>query len=581
MEDFTERNKQIVEYLNKRMDEIDRDYPRINVKSRASRALENVLESQGSFEEIKNKLDKTLDKMIEVFNEKQSSRVNDEIGSREVFDKNIANFNFFIEKELVFGETYKTPLIEVFEKYEEIKDDDVLTNKKEVFDKEYPIFLSILKQKYKALMSSQMKDDIRKGELNGKKEDPLLYVMTDLFRGFDSLNYDIVTNLYNTFINDVSIVSTDFDNNMKFCINGNEALYVLPDGSYYSNDKYFDFTRLVKVFKFAKKHNKKVRLHSFITPDYIPEGLVDAISKVDNKDKFIMTFLEDYLNHMLASLKTSGIIIDQIDVLDRIIGTEDNFWSKYLDANGYNFYIDILKLVKKVLPRAELIINESNEYLDYICDGFCKAIRSIQNLEKNTNTKLLDGIGLSSHIDEFIEYYGREIKGSDLYSTMVQYASFGLPIYRTEFDYKVMSENLEFSKKEMLDIIDYIDKKCNVVGFILSLNSDSLTTKDGEFNEVHLIDSLGVPKEEYKMFKNRYGILNSVPSEPEILTFGDSDETGKNVVKWSSGDDNTNSIDISDISTDSSKGFTSSIFVILMVFLFLATLIISAIILFF
>lgn len=593
MEDNIERNKQIVEYLNQRMDEIDATYPRLNVRSRATRALDNILESKGSYDEIKSKLDKTLDKMIEVYSEKESSRVNDELGSREVFDKNIAKFQTDYKVEKVFGETYKTPLIEVFEKYEEIQDDSGLTkeDKKIVFDKEYPTFLAMLKQKYKAIMSSQMKDDIRKGELNGRKEDPLLYIMTDLFRGFDSLNYDIVTNLYNTFLYDVTIVSTDFDNNMKFCVNGSEALYLLPNHEYYSNDNYFDFTRLMKVFKFAKKHNKKIRLHSLLTADYIPEGLVEAVSKLsDNeKGKFIMSFLEDYLQHLLGALKANGIIVDQIDVLDSLTNpNEANFWSSNIEAsgNGYNYYIDIFKLVRKILPKASLIINEKNEYLDYVCDGLCKAIRSIQSLEKKTNIKLLDGIGLSSHIEEFVEYYGREIKGSDIYSTMVQYASFGLPIYRTEFDYKVMEESQEFSKKEMLDILDYTNEKCGVVGFILYGNSDNITSKNGEFNNVHLIDSSGKPKEEYKIFKDIYSKLkvHQTNDEPEVLTFNEKDEEVKEVVKWSSKDgDVTSTMDISsitDFSSSGDKGFTGSLFVILMVFLLLVTFIISALIIF-
>ena len=593
MDDNIERNKQIVEYLNGRMDEIDKLYPRLNVRSRATRALDNILESKGSFEDIKKKLDKTLDKMIEVYSEKESSRVNDELGSREVFDKNVAKFQTDYKVEKVFGETYKTPIIEVFEKYEEIIDDHALTaeDKKIVFDREYPSFLAMLKQKYKAFMSSQMKDDIRKGELNGRKEDPLLYIMTDLFRGFDSLNYDVVTNLYQTFLQDITIVSTDFDNGMKYCVNGSVALYLLPNHQYYSNDQYFDFSRMIKVFRFAKKHNKKIRLHSLLAPDSIPEGLIEAVSKLDDneKGKFIMAFLEDYLKHLLSALKSNGIIVDQIDVLDCLTNPNvSNFWMDNLEVsgNGYNYYIDIFKLVRRILPKASLIINEKDEYLDYVCDGLCKAIRSIQSLEKNTNTKLLDGIGLSSHIDEFIEYYGREIKGSDLYSTMVQYASFGLPIYRTEFDYKVMEENQEFSKKEILDIIDYTNEKCGVMGIIFYGNSDAITSKAGEFNGVHFIDSKGNPKEEYKIFKEQYSsiVVPQEVNETEVLTFNEKDEEAKQVIKWDSKEgDQTATMDISsltDFSDSGNKGFTSSLFAILMVFLLLITLVISALIIF-
>ncbi len=229
--DNNERNKQIVDYLNSRMDEIDSKYPDIDVRSRATKALDNIMESKGTYEEVKEKLDKSLDKMIEVYLEKEKEKKEEEVQSRDKFDNDISKINVYSPKEKLYGESYSNPMIEILKKFEEINNNGSITDKKEFFNTEIKVLLSILRQKYKASISSQIIDDIMRGELNGRKEDPLLYLMSDLFRGFDSLDYDLVKNIYDTFVNEVSVVSTDWDNNMRFCVNGNEALYLLPDNT--------------------------------------------------------------------------------------------------------------------------------------------------------------------------------------------------------------------------------------------------------------------------------------------------------------------------------------------------------------
>ena len=561
MEGNEERNKQIVDYLNQKMDEIDKEYPQLNVRTRATRALDKVLESKGSFEEIKGKLDNTLNKMISEYKEKIKEKEEEEKASRSAFDKAMEGNIIATSSEYYFGQTYSTPLIEVFEKYEEIKNSSLTDEeKKNKFNDEYKVLLSVLKQKYRASISSQIKDDIMRGEFNGKKEDPLLYIMTGLFRGFDSLNYDIVSKLYNIFVNDINVVSTDFDNDMKFCINGSEAVYVLPDNTYYPNENYFDFSRLMRLFKFAKKHNKKIRLHSLFSNILIPEAFVAAVKKLpdDKIFEFGSAFLSDYLKNLSDALKKENIVLDQIDVFSNLT-EEENFWFKTVDAtdNGYDYYVDILKLTRTFFPDTKLIVNVDNECLDYVCASFCKIVQRIRAVERNESIKLIDGIGLSSHITEFLEYYGRELKGKDLYDTMLQYVKLDLPIYRTEFDYKAMDDS---NKKEILDIIQYIDGKCGVRGFVLCGNNDLLTTKSGEFNNVSMIDKDGNPKEEYVSFKKKY--TKRVDNQPEILTFTEDENPGGNptVIKYS---------------TDN-KGAVSAVFMLGIMMIVLVALIVAA-----
>lgn len=576
--DNNERNKQIVDYLNSRMDEIDSKYPDIDVRSRATKALDDILQSKGTYEEVKVKLDKSLDKMIEVYLEKEKEKKEEEILSRDKFDNDISKVNVYSPKEKLYGESYSNPMIEVLKKFEEINNDVNITDKKEKFNNEIKTLLSILRQKYKASISTQIIDDIMRGELNGRKEDPLLYLMSDLFRGFDSLDYDLVKNIYDTFVNEVNVVSTDWDNNMRFCVNGNEALYLLPDNTYYSNDNYFDFTKLIELFKFAKEHGKKIRLHSLLSSEYVPEALLSITYKLDNKKEFVLAFLEDYISNLANSLSSNNIVIDQIDVMSDFNSLENKYWKDVLGDEKY--YITILKLVRKYFPNTMLLINESNELLDYVCNDYVFMIKDITEVSNKEGIKMLDGIGISSHITEFIEYYGRELKGSDIYEAMVKYASFKLPIYRTEFDYKPMEDKYNY-----VDLIDYVDRKCGVAGLILYRNNDLVTSKDGEYNKVHVYDDKGLLKKEYSTYIGQFGkdVMLSNDS-PEVLTFNEKDDKVGNVVKWSSGDvgdanvsgESSNSTPtVIKYSTDE-KGFTTSVYALVAILVILLSFVVVA-----
>lgn len=576
--DNNERNKQIVDYLNSRMDEIDSKYPDIDVRSRATKALDNIMESKGTYEEVKEKLDKSLDKMIEVYLEKEKEKKEEEVQSRDKFDNDISKINVYSPKEKLYGESYSNPMIEILKKFEEINNNGSITDKKEFFNTEIKVLLSILRQKYKASISSQIIDDIMRGELNGRKEDPLLYLMSDLFRGFDSLDYDLVKNIYDTFVNEVSVVSTDWDNNMRFCVNGNEALYLLPDNTYYSNANYFDFTKLIELFKFAKGHGKKVRLHSLLSSEYVPEALLSITNKLDNKKEFVLAFLEDYISNLVNSLSSNNIVIDQIDVISDFNSLEKKYWKDVLGDDKY--YISILKLVRKYFPNTMLLINESNELLDYVCNDYVTMIKDIIDVSNKEGIKLLDGIGISSHITEFIEYYGRELKGSDIYEAMVKYASFNLPIYRTEFDYKPMEDKYNY-----IDVIDYVDRKCGVSGLILYGNNDLVTSKDGEYNKVHVYDDKGLLKKEYSTYIEQFvkDVMLSNDA-PEVLTFNEKDDKVSNVVKWSSGDaqdanvsgeSSTSTPTVIKYSTDE-KGFTTSVYALVAILVILLAFVVMA-----
>ncbi len=534
MNSYSERNKQIVDYLNSKMDEIDKEYPQINVRSRAAKALDNVLESPGSFDEVKEKLDKTFDKMIEVFKEKEDERRSQEISARNFFDIQMESRNVVSYPNKFFGETFKTPLIDIFEKYDEVINNPNIENKGAAFDHEFKNLLFVLKQKYKASISSQIKDDIMRGEWNGKKEDPLLFVSSDLFRGIDALTFDSIKNLYEIFLNDLNIISSDFDNSMKFCVNGSETPYVLTDNKYYSNDAYFDFRRLVHLFEFGKKHGKKLRLHYLIHDDYVPEDLISNVSNMNEEEKreYTLSFLDDYISHLSKELEDRQIVLDQIDVIGNIgLDNDRHFW---LDTLGDTYYVDVFKIVRKYFYNSMLCIQVDDECIDLVCSKACNMIRNIQTIEKSEGIHLIDGIGVSSHITEFMEYYGRELSGKDMYDTMMQYCSFGLPIIRTEFDYKLMDETNLAYKPEFLKTMEYIDTRCGICGYILCGNSDTLTNQKGEFNHVHLVNQKGLPKKEYDSIRDKY--LNKVTVSSNS---SDNNTTGT-VIKYST--DNRGSI---------------------------------------
>ena len=113
-----------------------------------------------------------------------------------------------------FGEVYKTYVIHVLKLYEEISNSNLPEEEKRTkFEGELSKYLS----EHKAMMLNYLEQQTSNESLKA-------LAPKELHLGSDSLNYDTVRNLYNTFINDVTIVSNDSEGKMFSTVLNNQKI---------------------------------------------------------------------------------------------------------------------------------------------------------------------------------------------------------------------------------------------------------------------------------------------------------------------------------------------------------------------
>ena len=158
-----------------------------------------------------------------------------------------------------FGEVYKTYIIHILNIYEEISNSDLSEAEKRIkFKSQLKEYLS----KNKVEMLYYMKQQTKSDRL-------ITLASAELHRGAESLNYDTVKNLYKTFINDVTIVSNDYEGKMYSTILNNQKIFAEPildeNGNVRINPNIrYNFDMIKETYDFAKEHGKKIKFHTFL-----------------------------------------------------------------------------------------------------------------------------------------------------------------------------------------------------------------------------------------------------------------------------------------------------------------------------
>ena len=184
-----------------------------------------------------------------------------------------------------------------------------------------------------------------------------------------------------------------------------------------------------------------------------------------------------------------------------------SFWNNAIGKNPANddeYFIDVLKILKKYFPQTDLVYNEYNEYNIKKCNKICKIIRYIKKIEKRDNIKLIDGLGLQSHYLEKISY-NIKLPVKDIIKTSKKYKQLNIPLYCTEFDFICNDE----SKKQIIINTFIKQYKDHLKGFVTWGNSDSLTwhhciDDNGNYLNAHIINHNGIYKKEYIRLINTF-----------------------------------------------------------------------------
>ena len=419
-------------------------------------------------------------------------------------------------KESFFGEVYKTYIIHVFSIYEHVNNSDLPEEEKRTeFDAKLKEYLVENRLEMMNLLKQQT-----------SSEKLISLAPTEIHRGSDSLNFDTVRNLYNTFVNDITIVSNDYEGKMYCTVFNNQKIFDDPvldeEGNVRINlNINYNFDMLKETYDFAKQHGKQIKFHTLLWHDAVPENLraeIDNVSDPSLKRKMALEFLKNYAASLSEFMKENGYELRQLEALNEIASDEpgkgvlrDSWWKDVIGnnpENGDSYFIDVLKIVREAFPDTEIIYNEYNEYISDKTDRIVDIIEQVKSVEQRDGITLLDGIGLQAHYTDYLRGPNRPLKPKDIIKSAkkLQRACGTKGIYITEYDFLDFAKN---GNKERLEqtFVDTYSKIAN--GFIMWGNSDSLTwyhcvDENGNSRNAQIIDSEGRPKEIYKQYRDAF-----------------------------------------------------------------------------
>lgn len=487
------KNQYIEDYLNK----LAEDYPQLINTEKLQKAKDMFLNRSESYEEIIEEINKIIQDMIE----KENQRIEMRNKLAEQIKKKQAEA---LDKEKFFGETYKSSLIEIFKLYESINNQDITDNEKHtIFEQELEKFISASKiETLEYLKRLTNNPELIESGLSAS------------YIGYDSLNYDNVGQLRDIFINDFDVIQCESEGKMKMTVPADQRIF--DDNGNINPDLEFDFSRIKTIYDYAKEHGKQIKHHELLWHNSVPENLRIELEKINDPSKrryMSLKFLDYYYGKLADVLKEYDI--RQIDALNEIASDDmtssdtyrQSFWRDMIGnnpINGDEYFIDVLRIIRKNFPDTELIYNDYNEFYEGKCDRMCEIIKYIQSREHD-GEKLIDGLGLQAHYRDFLPGLDRMLTPEDIERTALKFAELGIPIYITEFDF-INTKNSDISK--LLET--FTNTYGNIAsGFNTWGNSDELTWyhclgPDGKTLNPHIIDANGNKKEIFNILKEKF-----------------------------------------------------------------------------
>lgn len=504
-------NIYLINYINNKIKKLNSKFPNYISIQQKEAFINNNVSNNMTEQEVTDKI-KYIDQVFKqiIKQQKNIQKLRKEL-SKELQKKKKEK----IKQPKLFGQTYKSILIEIFIMYDDIQKKQNLSDseKKEMLENQISKFISKNKEEFRKFLMIQTEDQTL-----------IDYGMKEMFIGYETLNYDIVSNLKNIFDKDINLVQCESEGKLKMTLPGDQKIFDI-DGNINPNLT-FNFKGIKTIFDYAKANGKQIKYHELLWHNSLPENLKKEIEKVDElsiskqkkqklKRNMCLNFYEYYFRKLSDFFKENSYNIRQIDVLNEIANDKiegptirESFWSKNIGNNPQNndaYFIEILKLAKKYFPNSELIYNDYNEYIEYKCDRMCKIIKYIQSIEKREGKKLIDGLGLQAHYRDFIPELGRNLTKEDIMKTAIKFMKLNIPLYICEYD---------FNKKTDIDILPLVNTIAEIYGtaangFNSWGNSDHLTWNHcfdqfGNYMNSHIIDQYGNKKEMFYIFQNNF-----------------------------------------------------------------------------
>ena len=225
-----------------------------------------------------------------------------------------------------------------------------------------------------------------------------------------------------------------------------------------NHDVRYNFAFADKVYGYAIEHGKDVRGHNLVWPNHEPEALDDYIEDrlgcsmqeyerkhpedfKEKRKKITLEFLENYIKNMekrypkcycwdVINEVVPDMHKEEISEDEKKTGLRNSKWNEYIgqDEEGNDFYIEVLKLARKILPEnKKLFYNEYGEQHSEKRKAIIDVINKIKVYEQKHEVVLLDGVGLQSHYDLNVT----EQQLEDIYN---DFSAVGKEIQVTEVD---------------------------------------------------------------------------------------------------------------------------------------------------
>lgn len=205
----------------------------------------------------------------------------------------------------------------------------------------------------------------------------------------------------------------------------------------------FDFTDADKIANFAAVHGMKVRGHTLVWGQRLPQWLVEGGLSKPQVAAILKQHIRTVVGHYRGRVFAWDVVNEAVD--DEGAGLRETFWSKML---GSDYIAQALTWARDADPRTKLFYNDyGGEALSAKSDAIYNLLQSLKG-----RSVPISGIGLQSH-------FALEAppKMSDVAANMKRLAALGLEIQITEFDVRMATPVTDQKLQDQAQIyLDYL-----------------------------------------------------------------------------------------------------------------------------